>query len=187
MNLTEKQQAILEEYIKNYSKFIENPSSTSEKEVEDAVIRLYEKEKQERPEIVWVNGPQEGLSKVKELLQDKTISKDDILSQINFGTYENTTYGLYDFVFKEIRKEKNQALDDFIIIAKNTFCYWTLDKAVVLVKNPKIIKIKELMLHSDEGPALVFDGEYPEEIYAKEGVLYTSLLEMSMADKYDRN
>lgn len=106
----------------------------------------------------------------------------DQASKASYGSFEAYWVAFYDFVQTELPVPPHPLVDICKNIVLDCGVFWTFEGHVIITEKPKAIRVKDNKLHSeDDLPAIeYYDGT---AIYAKDGKVFSSLMEMKMAEK----
>lgn len=186
-SLTPEQEAKIPEYLERFRKIGLSTDPTDRPKAEDAIRRSYAYFKLANPKIIWAESPFKGAELAAKLaLGKEEVTKAEIADQASkasFGSFEACWVCFYSFVANELPVEHDGLINIVEDIIKECGAYWTFDDTVVLTDKPTEIKMKDGVLHSEDGKALSYsDGT---GIVAVNGTRYTSLLEASLAAKME--
>lgn len=201
--LTPAQEAKIPAYLDKYMKIGLDTQRSDRSKAEDAVRRLYKQmEYGEIKQFHWLDNPLAGcelaakfakMNPAEALLDDAperalsvVVTRADLANQASkasYGSFEAYWVAFYDFVQTELPVPAHALVDICKDIVLECGVFWTFAGHVIITDKPKAIRVKDNKLHSEKDlPAIEYqDGT---AIYAKEGKVYSSLMEMKMAEKF---
>ncbi len=199
--LTPAQEAKIPEYLDRYLKIGLSTERCNRPKAEDAIRRLckqlgYADVKQ----FHWFDNPLAGCeaaakcAKLDPTLADRddafelamgvTVQRSDLADQANkasYGSFEAYWVAFYDFVQTELPVPGHPLVNICKDIVIDCGVFWLFKGHAIMTDKPKAIRVKDNKLHADgDLPALEYhDGT---AIYAREGKLYATLMEMKVAE-----
>ena len=201
--LTPAQEAKIPAYLDKYMKIGLDTQCSDRAKAEDAVRRLYKQmEYGEIKQFHWLDNPLAGcelaakfakMNPAEALLDDApqralsvVVTRADLADQASkasYGSFEAYWVAFYDFVQTELPVPAHPLVDICKDIVLECGVFWTFAGHVIITDKPKAIRVKDNKLHSEKDlPAIEYqDGT---AIYAKDGKVYSSLMEMKMAEKF---
>lgn len=159
-NLTDKQEAQLEEYYQKWLKIgLEARVTTPEmrKKAEDAIKRIYAIEGLAEPKkIIWTRSPMEGARKCVEMGD----SKDNLQYACGYGSHDANWLGFYDFMLTELKIKECEELIPTMDLAKLAGWWWPYENACIVSELPIECHVNEEgNLHHDGGASIEYsDG-----------------------------
>jgi hypothetical protein len=199
--LTKEQEAKIPAYLEKYMKIGLSNERCDRAKAEDAIRRLYKQmEYGDIKHFYWLDNPLAGCELAaqfakKEMLdyqgnalqaaQAFPVTRAELAEQASkasYGSFEAYWVAFYDFVQSELPVPPHPLVDICKDIVLDCGVFWTFKEHVIITEKPKKVRVKDNKLHSvDDLPAIeYYDGTC---IYAEEGKVYSSLMEMKMAEK----
>jgi hypothetical protein len=188
VELTPEQEALIPRYLEEYRLKSVSTRPTDRAKAEDAINRSYEYFQLKKPEIVWETSPFAGAEAAARLATGHAKpSRQEIADQASkasYGSLEACWVCFYAFVAEVLSIEHDGLINIVKDIVEECGAYWTFEDVVVLTDKPVAVKMRNGVLHSEEGKALEYgDGT---GVIAINGTRYASLLEASLANKYEK-
>lgn len=199
--LTKAQEAKIPAYLDKYMKIGLSTERCDRPKAEDAIRRLYKQmEYGDIKKFYWLDNPLAGCElaaqfakkEAADLPDDGKLAAQafpvtraelaDQASKASYGSFEAYWVAFYDFVQSELPVPPHPLVNICKDIVLDCGVFWTFKEHVIITEKPKAIRVKDNKLHSkNDLPAIeYYDGTC---IYAKEGKVYSSLMEMKMAEK----
>jgi hypothetical protein len=205
--LTPEQEAKLPEYEKKYLDIGLSTDPCDRQKAEAAIAKVYEYMKLPMfTRVIWAESPFEGVRIAASLANGKPtkelqkvapdivgslpleeLTEDEIKGQADtasYGSLDAYWVAFYSFIAYELPVEKDPLVDIVNELILDCGMYWTFDEIVVLTEKPKAIHLKDKKLHNESGMAIEYrDGN---GLYAYEGEIKKSLMDIVLANKYEK-
>lgn len=200
--LTPAQEALIPSYIERYTRIGLSTERCDRAKGEQAVRDLYKEMKYgEIKKFYWFENPFAACELAVQFAKKEALAfgDDEKLKALNFapptraeladqaskasyGSFEAYWVAFYDFVQSELKADPHPLVNICKDIVANCGIFWTFEGHVIMSEKPKHISVKDNKLHSEgNAPALeYYDGT---QVFAKEGKVFSSLMEMVMAEK----
>lgn len=201
--LTPAQEAKIPAYLDKYMKIGLSTERADRPKAEAAIRALYKQmEYGDIKQFHWLDNPLSGcelaaqfakMNPAEALLDDAPerakllpVTRSELADQASkasYGSFEAYWVAFYDFVQTELPVPAHPLVDICKDIVLDCGVFWTFAGHVVITEKPKAIRVKDNKLHSEgDLPAIeYYDGT---AIFAKDGKVFSSLMEMKMAEKF---
>lgn len=201
--LTPGQEAKIPAYLDRYMKIGLSTERCDRPKAEEAIRALYKQmEYGDIKQFHWFENPLTGcemaakcakldpalanLDDAFERAMSVPVQRSDLADQASkasYGSFEAYWVAFYDFVQSELPVPPHPLVDICKNIVLDCGVFWTFEGHVIVTEKPKAIRVKDNKLHSENDlPAIeYYDGT---AIYAKDGKVFSSLMEMKMAEKF---
>lgn len=193
--LTPEQEAMIPVYVERFKAIGLSTEPTDRPKAEEAVRKSYayfhklNGSTVEEPQFVWADSPMAGAKLAAQYAKgNMNVTREEIQEQASlasYGSFEAYWVSTWAFITEQLPVEKDDLTNIAIDIIKNCGVYWTFEDLVVMTPKPVTIAMKDQKLHSTTGPALAYPNG--DAIYAYEGTVKGSLMEVAIANRLGNN
>jgi len=190
-SLPKEAEAKIEEYRERFLNIGLSTEETDRKKAEDALRRycVYLKKTDptvdDNPTFTWVDSPFEGIVVAAQIAKGSlNVTKDEIreqASKASFGSFEACWVATYAFIANELPVKKDELVDIAVDIVKECGVYWSFEGHYVMTPKPKVIAMKDGVLHSTYGMALAYANG--DGFYSYKGERKNSLAEIALSSR----